>query len=173
MLTKERKEKQISGFASDFEKSEAGFIVQFQGLDVEQMTQLRSQLRKADSQIRVIRNTLAKRVFGKEKSQNLEDSLKGSNAFVFAFKDAARTAKVLSEFAEDTEFLTLKQGLIGEKVWSGKDIQKLASLPSLDELRAQFLSLLSQPATGLVRVLGEPAGSFARVLNAYVSKNKK
>lgn len=119
MLTKEKKTKQIEQFSSNFEKAEARFIVQFKGLNVEQMTDLRFRLRKNQATLQVIRNTLSKKVL--EKSPELKEitdsSLKGANAFVFSFGEASQTAKVLSEFAEDTDILKIKQGILNQQVF--------------------------------------------------------
>ena len=170
MLTRERKEKQITQFTDDFKKSEGTFIVHFKGLNADQVSELRSSLRSQQAQMRVIRNTLAKRVFKELKiEKEVTDSFNGSNAFIFVSNDVSGTAKVLSQFAEDTS-LELKKGIISEQILLEKDIQKLATLPSLDELRAQFLSLLSTPAQSFVRICNEVPSSAVRVINA---KSKK
>ena len=95
--------------------------------------------------------------------------LSGTNAFVFAFEDVSGTAKVLSDFADETS-LSLKTGLVGEKLLSEKEIGHLASLPSLEELRAQLLSVLSAPAQRLLRVFNEVPSSFVRVLSSSTKK---
>ncbi len=171
MLTRERKEQQITQLADDFKNSEGAFIVHFKGLNADQVTELRSSLRFQQAQMRVIRNTLAKRVFKDlQLTEKLKDSFAGANAFIFAYKDVSRTAKVLSGFAEDTT-LELKMGIVSEQILLEKDIQHLATLPSLDELRAKFLSLLNTPAQNFVRICNEVPSSAIRVMNAK-SSNK-
>lgn len=172
MLTKQIKSQHISEMSSHFEKAQASFIVNFQGLNVEQITDLRNQLRAKKSQIKVMRNTLVRRALeGNDLQEKFKKFLSGTNAFVFAFEDISGTAKILSAFAGDT-LLKLKTGLVGENLLSGKEIKYLASLPSLDELRAQFLSVLSAPAQRLLRVFNEVPSSFVRVLSCSTKKNK-
>ncbi len=172
MLTKQIKSQHISEMSSHFEKAQASFIIKFQGLNVEQFTNLRTQLRSKKSQIKVMRNTLVRKALeGNALQEKFDKFLSGTNAFVFAFEDISGTAKVLSEFAEDT-LLELKTGLVGENLLSDKEIGRLASLPSLDELRAQLLSVFSAPAQKLLRVCNEVPSSFVRVLS-YSTKNNK
>ena len=168
MLSRGNKKEQVSGLKGHFEKSKAHFVVGFEGLSVEQVTALRGRLREKNSHIQVARNTLVKRALEDHpaKGQAFEDSLSGANAFVFAHGDASETAKILSEFSEETEILKLKKGMIGENVLSEKDIQRVAKLPSMDELRAKFLALLQTPPGALLRVFQAPSASFVRLLKA-------
>ena len=174
MLTKESKLKQTEIFSTQFEKAQGRFIVQFKGLSVQQMTDLRFKLRSEKAEMRVIRNTLSKRVLSKSShlKEMADSSLKGPNAFVFAFGDISKTAKILSEFAEDTSILKLKQAVVDHQVFSEKQVQQLANLPSLDELRVQFLSLLTTPARSFVSILSEIPAGCVRVLNNRVHKEK-
>lgn len=170
MLTKQIKSQHISEVSSHFEKAQASFVVNFQGLSVEQITDLRNQLRSKKSQMKVVRNTLVRRALeGNDMKEKIDKFLSGINAFIFAFEDISGTAKVLSEFADDTP-LALKTGLVGEKLLSEQEIESLASLPSLEELKAQFLSVLSAPAQRLLRVFNEVPSSFVRVLSGSTKK---
>ena len=171
MLTRERKEKQMVQLTEDFKKATGAFIVHFKGLNADQVTELRRSLRSQKAQMRVIRNTLAKRVFKDLKmDEKLSESFAGTNAFIFAQKDVSAAAKTLSEFAEETS-LELKKGVVSKKVLLEKDIQYLATLPSLDELRAQLLSLLNTPAQNFVRLCSEVPSAAVRVMNAKSAKN--
>lgn len=174
MLTKENKLKQVKAFSTQFEKAQGRFIVQFKGLSVQQMTDLRFKLRSEKAEMRVIRNTLSKRVLGEDtKLKEMADSsLKGPNAFVFAFGDISKTAKVLSEFAEDTSILKLKQAIVDHQILSEKQVQQLADLPSLDELRVKLLSLLITPARSFVSLMSEVPAGCVRVLNNRVHQEK-
>ena len=171
MLTKENKTKQIEKFSSNFKKAKAHFIVQFKGLSVVQMTDLRFQLRKNQAAIQVIRNTLSKRVVGEspEFKEIVNSSLSGANAFVFSFGEASQTAKVLYEFAEDTN-LEIKNGILNQQIFSAQQVEQLAKLPSQDELRAQLLSLLSTPARQFVCLMSQIPSSCVRVLQSRVDQ---
>ena len=171
MLTREKKELQITQLTDSFKKSQGAFIIHFKGLNSDQVTQLRSSLRSQQAQMKVIRNTLAKRVFKDlQLDGKLNNSFAGANAFIFAYKDVSAAAKVLSQFAEETS-LELKTGVVSEQILAEKEIQYLATLPSLDELRAQFLSLLNTPAENLVRICNEVPSAMVRVMNTKSSKN--
>ncbi len=174
MLTKANKIKQMEAFSHDFEKAQGRFIVQFKGLSVEQMTNLRSKLRAEKAKVRVIRNTLSKKILGEMShlKEVADSSLAGPNAFVFAFGDISKTAKILADFAEDTSILKLKPAILDQQIFSEKQVQQLAALPSLDVLRTQFLSLLSTPARRFVSLVSEVPSSFVRVLNSRVNKEK-
>lgn len=174
MLSRAEKEQQISEVSSHFKKSNGNFVIGFQGMNVEQMTTLRNELREKQAQMKVIRNTLMTRALSQhpQLKEAFSDSLSGVNAFVFSFGDAGETAKILSNCSEDTEILKLKKAVIGEEILSAKDIQRLAALPSLNELRAQMLALMQAPAGSFVRVLNEVGSSFVRALSAGMKKKQ-
>ena len=173
MLTKQIKSKYVSEMSSHFEKAQASFVVRFQGLNVEQMTDLRDQLRSKKSQLKVMRNTLVQRALkGRPSREKFDGFLSGANAFIFAFEDISGTAKILSDFAEDT-LLELKIGQVGEQFLSEKEIGHLASLPSLDQLKAKLLSVFSAPAQKLLRVFNEAPSSFLRVLHCSTKNRGK
>ena len=172
MLSKQLKSKQVSELSDRFEKAQGSFVIHFQGLNVEDMTHLRGKLRSKKAEIKVIRNTLAKRALENfEIKKELQEVLSGSTAFVFAFEDVSGAAKVLYEFSEDTA-LKIKKGVIDSKVLSEKEVEMLAKLPSLDELRSKLLILFSTPPSQLLRVFCEPMGGFVRLLNEKKSIDK-
>jgi len=172
MLTKQIKSQYVSEVSSHFEKAQASFIISFHGLNVEQITDLRNQLRSRKSQMKVVRNTLVRRALeGSDVQEKFNKFLSGANAFIFAFEDISGTARVLSEFAEGTS-LALKTGLMGEKLLSEQEIGYLVSLPSLEALKAQLLAVLSAPAQRLLQVFNEVPSSFVRVLSGS-TKNRK
>ena len=172
MLTKAVKSEQIADLSSRFEKAQGHFIVQFQGLNVEQMGSLRDKLRSKQAQMKVIRNTLALRAMEGQKRLKtaLGDSLTGANAFVLAFGDVSQTAKVLADFSEISPALKLKKGMIGKDILAEKEILHLASLPSLDELRAKLVILLNTPASSFVRTANAVGSTFVRLLSARAKK---
>ncbi|MCB0348576.1 MAG: 50S ribosomal protein L10 [Bdellovibrionales bacterium] len=171
-ITRADKENLISDISGRFSKAQAAFLVDFKGMTVEQVTNLRLKLRRADSEMKVVRNTLALRAlseFPKEKTA-LEKSLVGTNAIVFAYKDASATAKTLSEYASDVEKMELKVGVLGGEALDKAKIKYLATLPPLEVLRAQLLGLLQAPATKFVGTLAAVPGGFARLLGAQKAK---
>ncbi|HPI40068.1 MAG TPA: 50S ribosomal protein L10 [Pseudobdellovibrionaceae bacterium] len=168
MITRTDKEQQIGSIVDKFSKSKAAFIVDFKGMKVEQVTDLRKKLFPIEAEMKVVRNTLAKRALMKypEMESALSKSFLGTNAIVFAFGDVTATAKTLSNFSKDVEMLQLKTGVMDGKPMDEAKIQFLATLPGKDQLRAQLLAVFLAPATQLVRTLNEVPSSLARVLKA-------
>lgn len=169
MLTRAQKAERISAISSRLSRAKAAFLVDFTGMNVEQVTNLRKNLYKIDSEMKVVRNTLAKLAIKEhpEVDEALGGEFVGTNAFVFAYEDASASAKALAEFSKDVEALKLKTGVMeGQKLDEGK-IKYLATLPGKDELRAQLLSVFMAPATQAVRVMNAVPSGFLNVMNAY------
>ncbi len=161
MITRADKETQVKAIAEKFAKSKGAFIVDFKGIKVEQVTSLRKKLHKSESEMKVVRNTLAKRAFANHPAaaKAFEGSMKGTNAIVFSYGEVTATAKALSEFAKDVEILQIKSGMMDGEALDAKKIKFLATLPGKDQLRSQLLA-----------VFKEPSAKLARVLNMYVEK---
>ncbi len=167
--TRAEKNEEISSLAQKFERSKASFIVDYKGMNVEQVTILRKKLTGLQSEMKVVRNTLAIRALkeGSKQTDAMNDDFVGTNAIVFAYEDASASAKALSEFSKDVEHLKLKAGLMDGARLDAASVKQLASLPTKDVLRAQLLSMFNAPATGFVRVLAAGPSSFLNVMNAY------
>jgi large subunit ribosomal protein L10 len=168
MMTRAIKEQEVKSLADKIAKAKAAFIVDFKGMRVDQVTDLRKKLHPAESEMKVVRNTLAKRALKSypEIDTALSASLKGTNAIVFAYGDVTAAAKTLSNYAKDVEIFQLKTGVMdGQKLDENK-IKFLSTLPGKDQLRSQFLAVLNAPASKLARTLNEVPSSFARLLKA-------
>jgi large subunit ribosomal protein L10 len=172
MMTRETKQQEVKALAEKFAKAKAAFIVDFKGMKVEQVTDLRKKLHPTESEMKVVRNTLAKLALKDhpEMSEALASTLKGTNAIVFAYGDISASAKTLSNYAKDVEIFQLKTGVMEGKQLSEDKIKYLATLPSKDVLRAQFLGVLAAPASKFVRTLNAVPSGFARVLRAHHDK---
>ncbi len=169
MLTRAQKAERISQLSDNLSRAKATFLVDFNGMDVEQVTDLRKGLRNVDAEMKVVRNTLAKLALKNhpETDQALEGEFVGTNAFVFAYEDASASAKALTEFSKVVEALKVKTGVMeGQKLDAGR-ITYLATLPGKDELRAKLLSVFMAPATNAVRVMNAVPSGFLNVMNAY------
>lgn len=172
MLTKVEKTEQINSISQAFSKAKAAFVVDFQGMNVEQMTGLRKSLSKVNCEMKVVKNTLALRALKEhpKSDQAISDVFTGTNALIFAYEDVSATAKVLTEYGKDNETFKLKTGVFeGEKLDKNK-IKFLSTLPSKDELRSQLLRVFMAPATNMARVLNAAPASFLNVMNAYKDK---
>lgn len=161
MITRADKEQQVKALAENFAKARGAFVVDFKGMKVEQVTNLRKKLNQSEAEMKVVRNTLARRAFKDHPAVDkaLGDKMKGTNAIVFAYGETVAAAKVLNDFAKDVEVLQIKTGMMDGEALDEAKIKFLATLPGKNELRAMFLGTL----------LG--AGSaLARVLDAYAKK---
>lgn len=155
MITRADKEQEIKHIAELFAKSNGAFIIDFKGMKVEQVTTLRKKLHQTNSEMKVVRNTLAKRVFKSQPGADgaLSGVMRGTNAIVFSYGEINATAKTLSDFAKDVDIVQIKAGMMDGNALDAGKIKFLAGLPGKDQLRAQFLALLNEPGSKLARCL--------------------
>ncbi|MEY4617191.1 MAG: hypothetical protein RJB66_2151 [Pseudomonadota bacterium] len=172
MMTRAQKAETVKALAEKFSKAKAAFLVDFKGMKVEQVTTLRKKLNPVESEMQVVRNTLAEKALEQfpEAGKALNSSLRGTNAIVFAYGDVSASAKVLSGFAKDVELLQLKVGVMDNVALDQVKIMQLATLPTKDVLRAQFLGLLQAPMSKFVGTLNAVPSGFVRVLAAQKEK---
>lgn len=168
ITTRAEKEQSVKTIADKMALAKAAFIVDFKGMKVEQVTDLRKKLFTLESEMKVVRNTLARRALkaNPEIDRAIGSSFTGTNAIVFAFGDISATAKALSSVAKTIEVFQLKTGVMDGKPLDEAKIQFLATLPGKDQLRAQLLGVFLAPASKLVRTINEVPSCLARVLQA-------
>jgi len=152
---------------ADFQKTPHVILASFRGLSVNQANELRRKVDSVGGRYRVIKNRLAKRAAAGTSAEPLTDLLSGPCAIVLHDSDPVALAKALAEFAKANPQLELRGGVVDAKdVVDAAAVKHLATLPGLDELRAQLLALILEPATGLVRLLNTPGGQLARAVDA-------
>lgn len=144
-------------------------VVHYKGLTVAEMSALRAKVRAAGASFKVAKNRLVRLALGDTAYQQIADLFKGPTALAYA-NDPVSAAKVISDFAKSNEKLVLVGGAFGQHRLDAKGIQALASLPSLDQLRAKIVGLLQAPAQRLVTVLQAPGSQVARVVGAHARK---
>ena len=145
-------------------------VVDYQGLKVGPITELRKRLHKAGAEMHVVKNTIF-RVAAKEAGvADLAGTLGGMLAVVTGQKDVSSAAKVIKTFSTEFEKPKIKFGYLSNKRLEQAELITLADLPPLEVLRAKLLALLQTPATTLVRLLNTPATQLARVLQAKAEK---
>ena len=140
------------------------------GLTVAEVTQLRRQMIGAGARYRVTKNRLAKRALEGTPFEGLAPFFTGPTAIAFS-RDPVAAAKAAVEYANRNNKLTIVGGGLQGQVLDEAGVKALATLPSLDELRARLLGLINAPATKLAVLLQTPGGQLARVLAAYSEKN--
>ena len=151
---------------------EVGLVVvtHYKGLTVAEMTALRGKMRAAGASFKVTKNRLTKLALAGTEFENLADLFVGPTA-IASSSDPVAAAKVIVEFAKTNDKLKILGGSLGSNRLDIDGVKALATLPSLDELRAKLLGMLSTPATRIAGVLQAPAGQLARVLKAKADKD--
>ncbi len=145
-------------------------VVDYQGLKVGPITELRKRLHRAGAEMHVVKNSIFRIAAKQAGVADLTGTLAGQLAVVTGRQDVSTTAKVLKTFSSEFEKPKLKFGYLNNQRLESKDLITLADLPSLEALRGKLLGLLSAPATRLVQLLNTPATQLARVLKARVDK---
>jgi large subunit ribosomal protein L10 len=139
------------------------------GLTVAQSTVLRNKIREAGASFQVAKNRLARIAAEGTPYTSLSDLLTGPTALATS-PDPVAAAKVVVEFAKTNDKLEIVGGAMGDTILDVNGVKQLASLPSLDELRAKIVGLVQAPATKVVQIVQAPAGQLARVFGAYAAK---
>jgi large subunit ribosomal protein L10 len=169
VLTRAQKETEVAELQERFSRASSVFVAEYRGLSVAAVDALRTKLRAAggaDFEYRVAKNTLVRRAATGVAGEALGPHLRGPTALAFSFGDPARLAKVLVDYAKDNEVFKLRGGVMEGQPLGAAEIATLATLPSLDELRAKLVGLIQAPATKVAGVLAAPAGQLARLMAA-------
>ena len=171
-LSRQKKEDLIESYRNGVVVAPHVFVVGFQGVTVQEDTELRAKVRESGGSYQVVKNRLVLRELEGAPLAELADTFQGPTAVAFSEDDPVSLAKVLTEFAKDVPAIEFKGGLVeGQPVDSGA-IKDIAELPSREELLAKLLFLMQSPVSSFVRLLGALPEGFVRVL-AQVSDKKE
>jgi large subunit ribosomal protein L10 len=149
-----------------FKASNVVVVAHYSGLTVAQMQQLRRQMRQAGASVKVAKNRLAKIALEGTDVASIGSLLKGPT-LIATSSDPVAAPKVAVDFAKGHEKFVLLGGAMGKTALDVNGVKALASLPSLDELRAKLVGLIQAPATKLAQLANAPAAKLARVFGAY------
>ena len=166
-ITKERKNEVLAQYQEWLKKSEAVILVEYTGVSMKAMDNLRSKIRETGAEFHVVKNTLTRRAFANNGMDLPADALVKSTAISFAFTDPALTAKALADAIKGSEFVKVKAGFMAGQKLNAAQVKALADLPPLPVVRAQLMGVLQAPAGKLVRTIAEPARGLAAVVKAY------
>jgi large subunit ribosomal protein L10 len=171
-ITRERKEELVAQYG-DLLSATNGFIVtEYRGLTVAQVRDLRARLRDAHGRYVITKNTLFTIALQQAGWPIPDDLLLGPTAVAFGDGNMPAIAKIILAFAkENEEIFKIKGGVLAGQILNGKQMEAVATLPSIDELRAQIAGLIVQPASGLVGVFNAATAQVVQVLQAYVQAN--
>lgn len=141
----EHKKQIVTEIADKFRDSKSTILVDYRGLDVAEVTELRNQLREAGVDFKVYKNTMTRRAAEEAELSELNEALVGPTAIAFSKDDVIAPAKILNNFAKDHEALEIKGGVIEGNVAALEQIKELANLPNYEGLLSMLLSVLQAP----------------------------
>lgn len=147
-------------------QAKVAILTRFVGLNVEKMTQLRRELRKAAVEYRIVKNTLLRLALQGTGKEVLGSKIEGPVALAWSNTDPVAPARVLAKFAKDYAQLQILVAFADDRLWGAAEIQQWVNLPSLDDLRGKILGLIQVSASKLVRLIGTPSTRLAQVLRA-------
>ncbi len=154
-----------------FRKSGSVIVAHYSGLTVSQMNDLRSKMGEAGGAVKVAKNRLAKIALQGTESESIVDLFTGQTLIAYS-EDPITAPKVAVDFAKSNDKFVILGGSMGATSLSVDAVKSLASLPSLNELRAKLVGMISTPATRIAQVVNAPAGQVARVIGAYAQEDK-
>ncbi len=169
----ERAEKTVAVAALNQVFKGAGTVVvsQYTGLTVADMTSLRGKMRAAGGGVKVAKNRLVKLALQGTDVAHIADLFKGPTVIAYS-SDPVAAAKVSVDFAKSNEKLVILGGAFGQTNLNPDGVKALASMPSLDELRAKLVGMIATPATRIAQIVAAPAAQIARVVGAYARKSE-
>jgi len=170
-LKREDKSERIADLHQRMGQAKVAILTRFTGLNVEKMTLLRRELRKAAVNYQVVKNSLFSLAIRGTDKEVLGSHMEGPVGVAWSEGEPVAPARVLAKYAKEWPEFKIMMAATDGKLWGPADIQAWVSLPSLEGLRARILSLLQAPATTLVRLTGTPATQVARVLEARSQQN--
>jgi large subunit ribosomal protein L10 len=165
------KKEQVTALNGVFKDANVVVVAHYSGLTVAQMQNLRKQMRQAGAAVKVAKNRLAKIALEGTDVASIAPLLKGPTLIAFS-NDPVAAPKVANDFAKAHEKFVILGGAMGKTTLDLNGVKQLASLPSLDELRAKIVGLIQAPATKIAQLVNAPAAKLARVVQAYADKSE-
>ena len=168
-MNREQKEIFIKNIKTIVDENSLVLVFHYRGMSMNEMTDLRVQSFNSGCNIKVTNNRLAKLALKETNKVVLSDFFDGPTAIAYS-NDPVSLTKLLVEFAKNNNNLVVLGGIMDNEILSVEKIEILSKLPSLEEIRAKLIGLISTPAQKIASVLTAPSGDLARVVNAYSSK---
>src|SRR6202522_2253132 len=171
-MNRDQKATAIAEIAANIKASQAVFAVDYRGISVPQVAELRSKLREADATFKVVKNSLTERAADEVGATTLKELLEGPTALTFVRGDIATAAKVVADYARTTQLLPFKGGLMEGAQIDVEQIRSLSRLPSREVLYGQLVGVVASPIGGLVRSLNALISGLAVALGGVQTKKE-
>ncbi|MCL4871529.1 MAG: 50S ribosomal protein L10 [Anaerolineae bacterium] len=171
-ITRERKEELMAQYIDLLKQSDAVFIAEYKGLSVKKLQELRAEARKVGGVVYVTKNTLLLKALAEVGMAVPEAQMNGQLATSFSLGDAPSVAKTLLDFAKKEDLLTVKGGVLGPKFLTVQEVDALSKLPTMDQLRAQLVGVISAPARNVASIIAGGVRQVVNVLDAYTRKDE-
>jgi large subunit ribosomal protein L10 len=165
-----QKQQSVDEIKDRFAQSESVILVDYRGLSVKEMQQLRRQLRQSGAELKVYKNTLTRIALRELDLPTIDGYLEGPTGFVFAGVDPVMPAKAMTAFIKEHSALELKGGIVQGSVLDASGVKALSTLPSREELLAKLMGSLVNPVRGFMAMCNAPAGALARVMQAVADQ---
>ena len=168
-MNKNKKKSYIEEMKGFFKKTSSVFVTHYQGLTVKDIDQLRSEMRKHGILFKITKNRITKLALEGSKFKKLENLFSGPTAVAFS-DDAITSAKILTKFAKSNSNLKIIGGIMENEPLSVTDVEKIATLPTLNEARANIVGILTSPAQKIISILLAPGSKIAILARAKGNK---
>jgi large subunit ribosomal protein L10 len=170
-ITREKKEELVQEYTERLNGSEAVIITDYRGLTVPEIQALRAEIRKVEGGFSVVKNSLARLALQEAGLPVVDEMLIGPVGMGFCNQNITGVAKAVTDFAKANDKLEVKGGLLGDQIMDEAAIKSLASLPTIEVLRAQLLGVINAPATQLTGIIAGSVRQVVNVVNAYAEKD--
>jgi large subunit ribosomal protein L10 len=171
-MNRDQKAVAIEEIATQIDQSNAIFAVDYRGITVPQVAELRAKLRDADATFKVVKNSLTERAADQAGAETLKEYLAGPTALTFVRGDAATAAKAIADYAKATQLLPFKGGVMDGTTLDVEQLRSLSRLPSREVLYGQLVGVVASPVSGLVRTLAALVGGLASALGQVQEKKE-
>ena len=170
-MDRAEKRELVTGLNEAFSSAGSVVVAYYAGITVAQMNDLRSKMRVAGGTVKVAKNRLARIALQGTESESIQNLFIGQTLIAYS-EDPVTAPKIASDFAKTNDRLVILGGAMGTTALNADGVKALATMPSLDELRARIVGMIATPATRIAQVVNAPAAQLARVIGAYARKDE-